>query len=68
MGIRIDQARHTLILLNGDDRITKYLAGESIRAEGENGWVLVTVEGFPLGWGKRVNQIVKNYYPKGLRH
>ena len=31
------------------------------------GWVLVTVDGFPLGWGKRVGSTVKNHYPKGLR-
>ena len=27
----------------------------------------VTVDGFPLGWGKRVGDTVKNHYPKGLR-
>ena len=29
--------------------------------------VPVTVDGFAIGWGKRVGDIVKNHYPKGLR-
>ena len=38
-----------------------------IEEEGESGWLLVTVDGFPLGWGKRTGRIVKNHYPRGLR-
>ncbi|MBF1052975.1 MAG: hypothetical protein HXL20_05310, partial [Peptostreptococcus sp.] len=32
-----------------------------------SGWVLVSVEGVSLGWGKESNGILKNKYPKGLR-
>jgi NOL1/NOP2/fmu family ribosome biogenesis protein len=32
-----------------------------------DGWYLVALDGFPLGWGKRVGEVIKNYYPKGLR-
>lgn len=67
MGIRSDQARQTVDLRFGDEKVLAYLAGESFNHEGENGWVLITVDGFPLGWGKRVQNVVKNYYPKGLR-
>lgn len=45
----------------------RYLKGESISAEVENGWCLVTYLGFGMGWGKATNGIVKNHYPKGLR-
>lgn len=45
----------------------RYLAGETISASGESGWVLVTVAGWPLGWGRRSGGIVKNHYPRGLR-
>ena len=45
----------------------RYLAGEPIEAAGPPGWVLVTVEGWPLGWGRRSGRTVKNHYPKGLR-
>ena len=44
-----------------------YLAGHPIEGPGPAGWVLVTGEGFPLGWGKRTGSTVKNHYPKGLR-
>jgi NOL1/NOP2/fmu family ribosome biogenesis protein/23S rRNA U2552 (ribose-2'-O)-methylase RlmE/FtsJ len=44
-----------------------WIAGEPIQSAGPAGWVLVTVAGFGLGWGKRSGQTVKNHYPKGLR-
>jgi NOL1/NOP2/fmu family ribosome biogenesis protein len=25
------------------------------------------VDGYPIGWGKRVQNVIKNYYPHGLR-
>jgi NOL1/NOP2/sun family putative RNA methylase len=31
------------------------------------GWVLITLDGFPLGWGRQVGGVIKNYYPHGLR-
>ena len=40
---------------------------------GESGWVLVTIEvdslkkAFPVGWGKRTGDVLKNRYPRGLR-
>ena len=43
-----------------------YLRGETIPAAGA-GWTLVTVDGLSLGWGKSVNGVLKNHYPKGLR-
>ena len=45
----------------------RWIAGEPISATGPGGWVLVTVDGFGLGWGKRSGGTVKNHYPKGLR-
>jgi NOL1/NOP2/fmu family ribosome biogenesis protein len=47
--------------------VSAYLRGETLRRPGPAGWVLVTVGGFALGWGKRVGETVKNHYPKGLR-
>lgn len=55
--------RLDLTVAHADD----YLAGHPVTAGGAPGWVLVTVDGFPLGWGKRSGAIVKNHYPKGLR-
>jgi NOL1/NOP2/fmu family ribosome biogenesis protein len=42
-----------------------YLRGETIPSEGTPGWTLVTVDGWPLGWGKRVQGVMKNHYPRG---
>lgn len=49
-------------------RALKYLHGETIDCDrSQKGWVLVCVDGLSLGWGKAMNGIVKNHYPKGLR-
>lgn len=49
------------------EAIADYLTGLDLPVAGPNGWVLVTVDGFPLGWGKRVHGRLKNHYPRGLR-
>ncbi len=63
------QARNTLDLSNvdaeGRSRLVRYLRGESIPFEGPSGWTVVSVDGWPLGWGKRVQGILKNHYPRG---
>src|SRR5699024_11910263 len=55
-----------------DDRISKYLKGETLNLQEEeisspNGWQLVCAGDFPLGWGKLVGQTLKNKYPSGWR-
>ena len=52
---------------DGLSRLHAYLRGEGFRGPGEDGWLLVSVDGFPLGWGKRMQGTVKSRYPKGLR-
>ena len=51
----------------GDERIHAYLRGETVESDGANGWCVVCVDGYPLGWGKRVGGTVKNHYPKKQR-
>lgn len=51
----------------GDEDAERYLRGETLQAETENGWCAVGWGKYPLGWGKAVNGTVKNHYPKGLR-
>jgi len=60
-----DQARNVLDLPADGREIAAYLRGESLPSEGVPGWVLVCADGFPLGWGKRVQGVVKNHYPRG---
>lgn len=50
-----------------DEKIQKYLHGEEIEVDCQNGWGVVTVEGHALGGIKTVNGTAKNHYPKGLR-
>ena len=49
------------------DEVKKYLRGEEISADCENGWAVVTVDGCALGGAKVSNGKAKNHYPKGLR-
>lgn len=55
-----------------DERVLRYLKGETLllteeELAGGNGWQLICVDGFPLGWGKLVGQTLKNKYPSGWR-
>lgn len=55
-----------------DERLTRYLKGETLsilpeEASRQKGWQLLCVEGYPLGFGKLVNGILKNKYPAGWR-
>lgn len=50
------------------DEAEKYIAGETLPCDPSlKGWVLITVKGFSLGFGKASNGVIKNHYPKGLR-
>ncbi|WEG12300.1 RsmB/NOP family class I SAM-dependent RNA methyltransferase [Pullulanibacillus sp. KACC 23026] len=44
-----------------------YLRGETLPTSVSDGWTLVLIDGYSLGWGKAVQGTLKNYYPKGLR-
>ena len=55
-----------------DPRVIRYLKGETLDVEDlvstrEKGWFLVCVDGYPLGFGKLVNQTLKNKYLPGWR-
>lgn len=55
-----------------DPRLTRYLKGETLQIEsgeapGPKGWHLLCVDGYPIGFGKLVNQTFKNKYPAGWR-
>jgi 16S rRNA C967 or C1407 C5-methylase (RsmB/RsmF family)/NOL1/NOP2/fmu family ribosome biogenesis protein len=64
------QAKHVLDLPSEETgkrrtSLQAFLSGETIPSAGTPGWTLVTVDGWPLGWGKRVQGILKNHYPHG---
>ena len=66
LAVRPGQVRRVYPL--PDERTAKdWIAGLGLPAEGENGWYLVTADGYGLGWGKLAGGMLKNHYPKGLR-
>ncbi len=67
MALKPSDVKYTLDFANDSDEIRAYLRGESIGTGQSRGWVLVSVDGVSLGWGKESNGTLKNKYPKGLR-
>jgi len=59
--------KRRIVLSDGDARIGKYLHGESIETDVENGFACVFYSSAPLGGAKVTSGEAKNYYPKGLR-
>lgn len=57
------------LLDSKDSDVKRYLKCESIELKQEvrDGWVLVCVDEFPLGWAKANNGILKNKYLPGWR-
>ncbi|MCO6450308.1 MAG: RsmF rRNA methyltransferase first C-terminal domain-containing protein [Caldilineales bacterium] len=62
-----DKVLQWLDLRSDSAELAAYLRGETLLSSGPDGWTLTTVDGFSLGWGKRVQGVVKNHYPRGLR-
>ncbi len=51
-----------------DERVMRYLKGETVDAKDtsvKDGWVLICVDDYPLGFAKASKGILKNKYPKG---
>jgi NOL1/NOP2/sun family putative RNA methylase len=59
---------HPLSFAADSKEIHAYLHGETLAGDYHHaGWLLVTVEGYALGWGKQSEGQIKNHFPKGLR-
>ena len=70
MALTRNQFNNCLDLPVSDDRVIRYLKGETIDIDDFNvksGWTLVCVDGYPLGWGKNANGQLKNKYLAGWR-
>lgn len=55
-----------------DERVIRYLKGETLtltpeESAGQDGWQLVCVDGYSLGWGKKNRSTLKNKYHSGWR-
>lgn len=59
--------RRKIDLPESSDALERYLRGEEIAVECENGWAVITTRGCTVGGVKVVKGRAKNHYPKGLR-
>lgn len=72
LAIRKGDADAIISLPVTDERLTRYLKGETLHIEAEEaanskGWHLLCADGYPIGFGKLVNGTFKNKYPSGWR-
>lgn len=71
MALRPEEFKQTISWEKQDERVIRYLKGETISLKGEEGplkgWCLVCVEGFPLGFAKGSGAALKNKYYPGWR-
>lgn len=72
MALKKEDYQNCLSLSVEDERVVRYLKGETLTLTEEeqaleNGWILVCVENYPLGWGKKTNATIKNKYHSGWR-
>ncbi len=59
--------KRKIALHENSAELKKYLHGEEINVDCDNGWAVITVKGCTVGGVKVVNGKAKNHYPKGLR-
>jgi NOL1/NOP2/sun family putative RNA methylase len=72
MALKSSQYDKVISLPADDERVIKYLKGETIEIDDcekelQNGWNLFCVDNFPLGWGKLSGTTLKNKYLAGWR-
>ena len=67
MCVKADECKNVVDFTADDEKLEKYLRGETFDCDIPNGWCVVCVRGLPVGLGKAVGGTVKNHLPKGLR-
>lgn len=68
LALKPEQAVRKCLLSAEGLEIQRYLSGNTLLSENvDNGWVLVCVDGYSIGWAKAVSGVLKNHYPKGIR-
>ncbi len=67
LALRAEDFRKSVNLSHDSVELQKFLRGETLEAACGNGWCAVLADGFPIGWGKASDGVLKNKYPKGLR-
>ena len=69
LNLKMNEFKNVINLSVDDKRVISYLKGETISVpEAKDGWVLVCVNGYSLGFGKMQSGIMKNKYAKEWRY
>ncbi len=61
------QFKRQIELAPDSEELERYLHGEEISVDCDNGWAVITTQGCTVGGVKVVSGRAKNHYPKGLR-
>ncbi len=62
------EVKNNYDLKSSSDDVWRFIGGQSLRvSDMDNGWYLITTDGYSLGWAKYAGGTMKNHYPKGLR-
>lgn len=62
MSLKKEDVKNTITFSLDDPLLIRYLKGESFEVSADDGWNLVCLEEFPLGWGKVQKGRMKNKY------
>ena len=66
LALKKEDFKNTVDFECDSEELKKYLMGNTVECN-KKGWCAVTVNGYPIGWGKASNGILKNHFPKYLR-
>lgn len=68
MGLKKENAKYTISFNINDENLTRYLKGESFTVDtNQDGWHLICIDKYPIGWGKVQKGRLKNKYLSGWR-
>lgn len=62
MGIKKEDAKNVINFNLNEENLIRYLKGESFLIDADEGFNIICVDGFTLGWGKVQNGRLKNKY------
>lgn len=62
MTLKKEDAKISIDFNLDDENLKRYMRGESFAVDCNDGWCLVCVNGYPLGWGKVTKGRLKNKY------
>lgn len=68
MGLKKENVKYTISFNVNDENLNRYLKGESFFVDSKNdGWHLICIDKYPIGWGKVQRGRLKNKYLPGWR-